>query len=224
MTRLTLANRASAGQLVSDRLHPLDICPRRTGHPRLILLVSDMRSEGALIRSGHREFHSGDHQFLLRVGRRSDHDRPVAGLHRESDAEYDGLRPVRPLGTRGRPPYVSPWRYDVSFQRQSGLLKPVEGADLEIVGGQQISLGQPVGVSGRAAPADGDDVVAASRASFPAGGSGSLQVSDGQTFLLGRVPGRSPTRPRRGTFIWQAITTSAALPDCTCMPVRALSR
>jgi len=109
------------------------------------------------------------------------------------------------LLTTVAPPYISPWSYDTSFQRQAGLLKPVEGADLEIVGGQQISIGQPVGVSGRRLRLT---VTTGSPQGFvPEGGTGGLQVSDGQTFLLDAFPPTAdPASP--GNLIWQVITTS----------------
>jgi hypothetical protein len=109
------------------------------------------------------------------------------------------------LLTSVAPPYVFPWTYDGPFQRQTGLLKPVEGADLEIVGGQQISTGQPVGVSGRRLRLT---VTTGSPDGFvPDGGTGGVRVADGQTFLLDAFPPTAdPASP--GNLIWPVITTS----------------
>ena len=93
------------------------------------------------------------------------------------------------------PPYISPWSYDGTFERQSGLLKPVEGADLEIVGGQQISR-RSAGCRLRpSAPADGDDRQPGELR--PRRSIRGLQVTDGRRSSSTRSR-RPPTRPRRG--------------------------
>jgi len=101
------------------------------------------------------------------------------------------------------PPFVA-WRYDGTYGRQTGLLRPVEGSNLEIVGGQQLSGGQPVAISGKRLRLR---LTTGSLAGFvPDGGSGVLAAADGETFIVDAFP---PTPdPSSGVPVWQAITTS----------------
>jgi hypothetical protein len=87
------------------------------------------------------------------------------------------------------PPFIGPWSFDGTIARQPGMLKPVEGAHLEITGGSQLSAGQPVAVSGRRLRLA---VIKGSAAAFvPSGATGVLTVTDGQVFLLDAFPPQS---------------------------------
>jgi hypothetical protein len=93
------------------------------------------------------------------------------------------------------PPYAGPW---TAFSRTKGMLKPVEGPNLEIMGGQQLANGQPVGVSGKRARLQ---VTQGASATFvPDGATGAQNVSDGQVFLVDAFPPRNSQ--------WRAITTN----------------
>jgi hypothetical protein len=104
-------------------------------------------------------------------------------------------------------PLVS-WSYDGTYARQSGLLKPVEGSSLEILGTQQLSAGQPVAVSGKrlrlqvstsSQPLD-------SQAGFvPDGATGSKALSDGQIFLVDAFPPQAAKASE--DLLWSVLTT-----------------
>jgi hypothetical protein len=95
------------------------------------------------------------------------------------------------------------------YATQSGLLTPIEGSQLNLVGGEQLSTGQPVAVSGKrlrlqvstSFSASGD-----SAAGFvPNGATGSLPLAPGQIFLIDAFP---PTAAPTGTDqLWSVITT-----------------
>ena len=129
------------------------------------------------------------------------------------------------LLTPAAPPYLA-WTYDGTYQRQSGLLKPVEGSSVEIIGGQRLSGGQPIAISGKRLRLR---VATGSLASFmPQGGAGSLAVTDGETFIVNAFPpavqffllrDRLRVGGPRGLFFpfgieigeaqaWQVVTTS----------------
>jgi hypothetical protein len=96
------------------------------------------------------------------------------------------------------PPFAGPWSFDATFARQVGMLKPAEGPDLEIVGGQQLSSGQPVAVSGKRARLQ---VTSGSSATFvPDGATGALAVANTQAFLVDAFPPKNQT--------WRVITTN----------------
>ncbi|HEV2690243.1 MAG TPA: hypothetical protein VGV35_16915 [Bryobacteraceae bacterium] len=96
------------------------------------------------------------------------------------------------------PPFFGPWSFDGPFARQPGMLKPVEGPNLEIVGGQQLASGQPVSVSGQRPRLR---VTKGAVAAFvPDGATGALAVADGQIFLVDAFPPRDSK--------WRAITTN----------------
>ncbi len=68
----------------------------------------------------------------------------------------------------------------------AGMLVPVQGASLAVVGGQQIAQSQPVGISGKPVRLQ---VTTGSMAIFtPANSSGTLAVADSQTFIVNRLP------------------------------------
>jgi hypothetical protein len=84
------------------------------------------------------------------------------------------------------PPFVGPWAFDGVFARQTGVLKPVSGPALEIEGGQSLSRGQAVAISGKRMRLQ---IVSGSGATFvPDGATGSLAVADLQVFLVEAFP------------------------------------
>ncbi|HZU10903.1 MAG TPA: putative baseplate assembly protein [Pseudacidobacterium sp.] len=90
------------------------------------------------------------------------------------------------------------WALDGSYTKQSGMLAPVEGTTLSIVGGQKIASNQPIGVSGKRVRLQ---VVTGASAIFtPANAAGALTVSDGQIFLIDSFP---PVND-----LWSVITLS----------------
>ena len=77
-------------------------------------------------------------------------------------------------------PYTT-WKYDSDYPRQPGLLKPGEGSNLEIVGGQRLTQHQPVAVFGKRLRLQ---VQTGGSATFvPDRGTGGVAVSDGQIFF-----------------------------------------
>lgn len=109
--------------------------------------------------------------------------------------------PLRPAD----PPYLAWPAYDGTYARQAGMLRPVEGASLDLAGGQQIAAGQPVGVSGKRIRLQ---VTTGAQAAFvPAGASGAVPVTDGETFIIDAFPPAPNSPDVAGGEIWQAITT-----------------
>jgi hypothetical protein len=85
----------------------------------------------------------------------------------------------------------------------AGMLPPVQGTTITVVGGQTIVPGQPAGVSGKrvrflVTPGSGATFV-------PAGASGGSKAADGQVFLLNAA---QSTRDAAGDFSWSVITES----------------
>jgi hypothetical protein len=99
---------------------------------------------------------------------------------------------------RADPPFTGPWSGDAQLSRQAGMLKPVEGANLEIAGGQQVAAGQPVGIFGKRARIR--VTTGASAAFVPDGATGALTVTDGQIFLADAYPPLDSE--------WRAVTTN----------------
>jgi hypothetical protein len=74
----------------------------------------------------------------------------------------------------------------LSFALATGMIVPVQGTSIAIVGGQQIAANQPIGVTGKPVRLQ---VTTGSQAIFiPAGSSGTLQVTDNQIFLVTSFP------------------------------------
>jgi len=91
-----------------------------------------------------------------------------------------------------------------AYTLQSGMVAPVAGNTLTVTGGQQIAVGQPVGISGKRARIQ---VLTGSGASFtPAQSSTSLAVADNQIFLADAYP--PTTDPSSGMPAWSVITLS----------------
>jgi hypothetical protein len=74
----------------------------------------------------------------------------------------------------------------LSFALATGMIVPVRGTSIAIVGGQQIAANQPIGVTGkpvRLQVTNGSQAIL-----IPAGSSGTLQVTDNQVFLVTSFP------------------------------------
>ena len=114
---------------------------------------------------------------------------------------YVQTDPLVPAG-----PPLLPWSYDGTYARQAGVLAPVAGSSLQIVGGQEIASDQPVGVSGARL---GLRVTTGAQAVFvPQGVAGALAVADGDTYAVDAFPPAPNSAQVSGGEIWQAITAS----------------
>ena len=84
------------------------------------------------------------------------------------------------------PVAITTWDQDAKFERPAGMLAPVAGATLSVLGGQQIAAGQPIGVSGKRLRLR---VPIGQNASFvPSGYSTGTDVPDGQVFVVEQFP------------------------------------
>lgn len=107
------------------------------------------------------------------------------------------------------PPYLGPWSFDGVFARQAELRKPVEGSSLEVVGGQDVKIGQPVAISGKRLRLQ---VTTGSAAAFvPLGATGAVAVSDSQVFLVETFPPES----EGDNQVWQVTSLSAVTGSLT---------
>jgi Baseplate J-like protein len=99
---------------------------------------------------------------------------------------------------------LTAWSYDGTYQRQTGMLQPVEGTQLDLLTGEQFANGQPLAISGQRLRLQVTAVD--SQAHFsPAGSTGGLQLSAGQTFLVDAFP---PAPASSGSdMVWSVITT-----------------
>lgn len=99
---------------------------------------------------------------------------------------------------------LTDWSGNPGYAMQPGMLAPVGGSSVDVVGGQRIVSGQPVGVSGRRVRVQ---VLPGAGAAFvPAQSSGSIGVTDNQTFVLDAFP--PVTDSTTGLPEWQVITLS----------------
>jgi hypothetical protein len=94
-------------------------------------------------------------------------------------------------------PYIGPWDEDSTYPRQAGLIKPVEGSSLEITGGQQLNVGQPVGISGKRLRLRVSNDIPGGF--VPDGSSLGMNVTAGQLFIVAAFP--------PGAHGWTVITT-----------------
>ncbi|HEY0340883.1 MAG TPA: putative baseplate assembly protein, partial [Steroidobacteraceae bacterium] len=93
-------------------------------------------------------------------------------------------------------------RWDGGYKLQTGMLAPVAGSSLSVEGGQQIAVGQPVGISGRRVRLQ---VLPGAGATFtPTHSSASLAAADNQIFLVDAYP--PSTDPGNGPPEWSVIT------------------
>jgi hypothetical protein len=99
---------------------------------------------------------------------------------------------------------ITEWSGPDTFSLAPGMIVPVQGSSVSIVGGQGIAAQQPVGISGkrvRLQVRSGDLAVFA-----PADSSGFLPVSDSQIFLVNAF--RPTVDPASGIPLWSVITLS----------------
>ena len=95
------------------------------------------------------------------------------------------------------------WSLDGTYDKQQGMLAPVSGSSIVVVGGQAIAGGQPIGVSGKRLRLQ---VPAGAGATFvPSGTSGGSNAADGQVFLTNSFP---PASDSSGDSIWPVSTLS----------------
>lgn len=81
---------------------------------------------------------------------------------------------------------VTTWDEEAKFKRRAGMLAPIAGATLPVVGGQQIAVGQPIGVQGRRLRLQ---LPIGQIASFvPSGYSTGTDVPGGQVFVVEQFP------------------------------------
>jgi hypothetical protein len=114
--------------------------------------------------------------------------------HTRSEAVYVQSAELTPAD----PPYLGKWGLDSTYNRQPGLLVPVEGTSLEIDDVQELNVGQAVGVFGKRLRLQ---ALTANKNGFvPDGASTGQPVAPGQVFIVAQFP---PT-----TKEWQVITTS----------------
>ena len=98
---------------------------------------------------------------------------------------------------------VTNWCQDSTYPRQEGMLAPVSGSSIAVVGGQQIAAGQPIGVSGKRLRLQ---VPAGAGATFvPAGLSGGTTAAEVQVFLTESFP---PVQDASGAAVWPVTTVS----------------
>jgi hypothetical protein len=98
---------------------------------------------------------------------------------------------------------LTSWSLDGSYDKQQGMLAPVNGSSITVVGGQQVAAGQALGVSGKRLRLQ---IPAGAGASFvPTGSSGGTAAADGQIFLTNSFP---PASDSSGDSIWSVTTLS----------------
>jgi hypothetical protein len=98
---------------------------------------------------------------------------------------------------------LTAWSLDSAYPRQPGLLAPVCGSSVAIMGGQQITANQPIGISGKRLRLQ---VQPGSNAAFvPAGSTASVPATDQQVFLIDSFP---PETDQSGNVIWSVIKVS----------------
>ncbi len=95
------------------------------------------------------------------------------------------------------------WQGGTTFPLAEGMIVPVQGASVSVVGGQEIAANQPVGISGKRVRLQ---ILSSAGASFtPSDSSQSLQAADNQTFLVDSYP---PSTDASGNLLWSVLTTS----------------
>lgn len=99
---------------------------------------------------------------------------------------------------------ITNWQASTTFPLATGMIVPVQGGSIAVVGGQQIASGQPIGISGKRARlqvAIGDNSIF-----VPANSAGILPVADNQIFYANSFP---PTiDPITGLPSWTVTTLS----------------
>jgi len=94
------------------------------------------------------------------------------------------------------------WTGAATFPLATGMIVPVQGSSVTVVGGLDIAAQQPIGISGMRVRLQ---VRPAAGATFtPDGSSASLNVSDNQVFLVDAYP--PATDPSSGNLLWTVLT------------------
>jgi hypothetical protein len=127
----------------------------------------------------------------------------------------DALKNFVVNGTRSTTAYVSSdllmpatlpitnWTGPITFKLVSGMIVPVQGGSVAVVGGQSIAGHQPIGISGKRVRLQ---VSTGNLAIFaPASSSGVLPVADNQIFLVNAFP---PDTDSTGLLVWSVSTLS----------------
>ena len=120
-----------------------------------------------------------------------------------STSAYVQSEPLTPAD----PPLLG-WDYDGKFQRQAGLLKPVEGSHLATVTAEQISAGQVVAISGKRLRLQVSAAIApldAEAGFVPDGKTEGVKLSDGQVFIVDAFP--PIPAPSGSDLLWSVLTT-----------------
>jgi len=105
---------------------------------------------------------------------------------------------------------LTSWPEGSGYERPSGMLAPVAGTTVSVVGGQQIAPGQPIGVSGKRLRLQ---VALDRRASFvpasfvPAGFASGSPAAGGQVFVVDAFPPASDPA-NAGNMLWSVETLS----------------
>jgi hypothetical protein len=98
---------------------------------------------------------------------------------------------------------ITNWQGGITFPLAQGMIVPVQGSSVSVVGGQGITADQPIGISGKRVRLQ---VLQSAGAAFtPGGSSESLQVADNQIFLVDSYP---PSADPGGSLLWSVLTTS----------------
>jgi hypothetical protein len=98
---------------------------------------------------------------------------------------------------------LTQWAANPGYAMQSGMLAPVGGNSVTVIGGQLIAVGQPIGVFGKRVRLQA--LPGAGAVFSPGNTSSALTVADNQVFLLDAYP---PLMDTGGTPVWQVITLS----------------
>ena len=99
---------------------------------------------------------------------------------------------------------ITKWDATTTYPLAAGMIVPVYGSSLSVVGGLEIAEGQPLGVSGMRVRLQ---VLPSAGATFtPDGASAGLAVSDNQIFFVDAYP--PATDMATGKPLWTVLTTS----------------
>lgn len=128
-----------------------------------------------------------------------------AVVHTRNTTAYVQSEPLTPADSP-----LTDWIYDDTYTRQAGLLKPVEGSALGIVGGQQLSSGQVVAIFGkrlRLQVVSFATIPPGSQPAFvPGGATAGKQLSDGQLFLVDAFPPSPTGSVADSDELWSVLT------------------
>ncbi len=113
---------------------------------------------------------------------------------------------------------LTSWHGDSTYKRQAGMLAPVAGTTMSVVGGQQIAAGQPIGVSGKRLRLQ---VALNHSASFVPAGFASGSKAGGQMFVVNAFPPVSdPANPEN--MLWSVETLSGVAGSLSVPPTTSV--